>query len=89
MSVEETLNPVRVPGGVAWREVGGERMASMLENLERLTSGRLDSPETQDLGEQGRKSTACSVSARGQRKKRKGGGGGGRGGGGGGGGGRG
>lgn len=42
-----------------------------LKAFERLTSGQMGSPETQDLREQGRKSTACIVSATGQKETRK------------------
>lgn len=63
-------------GGVVWREgedeeARGEWTAPKSKSFERLTSGQMGSPETRDLREQGRKSTACSVSARGQKKRRK------------------
>lgn len=47
------------------------RQHQSLKAFERLTSGQTGSPETQDLREQGRESTACSVSARGQKERRK------------------
>lgn len=43
------------------------------KSVKRLTSGQMGSPEIRDLREQGRKSTACSVSARGHKEKGKGG----------------
>lgn len=42
-------------------------------DFNRLTSGRTGSPKTRDLREQGRKSTACSEGATGQKDRRRGG----------------
>lgn len=68
---------MRGRGGVVWREGedGEDEEArgqhQSLKAFERLTSGQMGSPETQDLRGQGRKSTACSVSAIGQKERRK------------------
>lgn len=52
-------------------EARGDWTAPMSKSFERLTSGQMGSPKTQDLREQGRKSTACSLSAGGQKERRK------------------
>lgn len=58
--------------GEVWREEGrNEQTVPKFESFERLTSGQMGSPETRDLREQGRESTACSVSARGHKEKGK------------------
>lgn len=67
---------MRGRGGVVWRGEEGEDeevsgRCQSLKAFERLTSDQMGSPETRDLREQGRKSTACSVSARGQKERGK------------------